>query len=103
WLGWRRHLHAAHGIDVRSRLHAADWLAGRGRPSSDPAAAINRSKPIRWQEFVSALDAVAVMPGMEVMTTFVLGGHRKPAYRALMGCLREADDYGLIVVDGESG
>jgi hypothetical protein len=107
WLGWRRHLHAAHGIDVRSRLHAADWLAGRGRPSSDPAAAINRSKPIRWQEFVSALDAVAVMPGMEVMTTFVLGGHRKPAYRALMGWidrrLREADDYGLIVVDGESG
>jgi len=107
WLGWRRHLHSAHGIDVRSRLHAADWLAGRGRPSSDPTAAINRSKPVRWQEFVSALDAVAVMPGVEVMTTFVLGGHRKPAYRALTSWidqrLREADDYGLIVVDGESG
>jgi hypothetical protein len=107
WLGWRHHLHLAHGIDVRSRLHATDWLAGRGRPSSDPAAAINRSKPVRWKEFVSALDAVAVMPGMEIMTTFVRGGYRKPAYRALMGWidrrLREADDYGLIVVDGESG
>jgi Protein of unknown function (DUF3800) len=107
WLGWRRHLHAAHGIDVRTRLHAADWLAGRGRPSSDHAAAINRSKPIRWREFVSALDAVAAMPGVEVMTTFTPHDRRKPPYRALMGqidrYLRRADDYGLVILDGESG
>lgn len=107
WLGWRRHLRAVHGIDVRSRLHAADWLAGRGRPSGDPGAMINRSKPLRWREFVSALDAVAAMPGVEVMTTFARGDHRKPPYRALMGWidrrLRETDDHGLIVLDGESG
>jgi hypothetical protein len=28
WLSWRRHLHSTHRIDVQSRLHAADWLAG---------------------------------------------------------------------------
>ncbi len=107
WLGWRRHLRAVHEIDVRSRLHAADWLAGRGRPSGDPESAINRSKPVRWREFVSALDTVAVMPGVEVMTTFAPGDRRKPPYRALMNWidwrLRETDDYGLIVLDGESG
>jgi hypothetical protein len=46
--------------------------------------------------------AVAVMPGMGVMTTSVLGGHREPAYRALMGWidrrLGEVDDYGLVLV-----
>ncbi len=107
WLGWRRHLRAVHGIDVRSRLHAADWLAGRGRPSDDPGAVINRSKPVRWREFVSALDAVAAMPGVEVMTSFASGDRHKPPYRALMHWidlrLREADDHGLIVLDGESG
>jgi hypothetical protein len=107
WLGWRRHLHTVHRIDVLSRLHAADWLAGRGRPSSDPDATINRSKPVRWREFVSALDAVAVMPGIEVMTTFARGDHRKPPYRALMNWidrrLREGEDHGLIILDGESG
>jgi hypothetical protein len=107
WLGWRRHLHSAHGIDVRSRLHAADWLAGRGRPSGEAGAAIDRSKPIRWREFVSALDAIAAMPGVQVMTTFTLGDRRKPPYRALMGWidqrLREVDDHGLIVLDGEGG
>jgi hypothetical protein len=107
WLGWRRHLHSAHGIDVRARLHAADWLAGRGRPSSDSEAAINCSKPIRWREFVSALDAVAAMPGVRVMTTVMSGDRRKPPYRALMRqidqFLREADDHGLIILDGESG
>jgi hypothetical protein len=106
WLGWRRHLHATHGVGVRARLHATDWLAGRGRPSSDPAAAINHSKPIRWREFVSALDAVAAMPGVQVMTTSTPGDHRKPTYRALMGGidqrLRIADDHGLIVLDGEN-
>jgi hypothetical protein len=107
WLGWRRHLHTVHGIDVRSRLHAADWLAARGRPASDLGAAINRSKPIRWREFVSALDAVAAMPGVEVMTSFAAGDRRKPPYRGLMDWidrrLREADDHGLVIVDGESG
>ncbi len=107
WLGWRRHLRAVHGIDVRSRLHAADWLAGRGRPSGDPGAVINRSKPVRWQEFVSALDAVAAMPGVEVMTSFASGDRHKPPYRALMNLidlrLREADDHGLVVLDGEGG
>jgi hypothetical protein len=106
WLGWRRHLRTVHGIDVRSRLHAADWLAGRGRPSSDPGATINQSKPVRWREFVSALDAIAAMPGVEVMTASARGDHRKPPYRALMHWidrrLREADDHGLIVLDGES-
>jgi hypothetical protein len=107
WLGWRRHLRAVHGIDVRSRLHAADWLAGRGRPSDDPGAAINRSKPIRWQEFVSALDAIAAMPGVEVMTSFAPDDRHKPPYRALMDWidlrLREANDHGMVVLDGESG
>ncbi|MGA2165524.1 MAG: DUF3800 domain-containing protein [Solirubrobacteraceae bacterium] len=107
WLGWRRHLHSAHGIDVRVRLHAADWLAGRGRPSDDSAAAINRSKPIRWREFVSALDAIAAMPDVQVMTVVARGDRRKPPYRSLMVWidrrLREADDHGLIVLDGESG
>ena len=107
WLRWRRHLRAAHGIDVRFRLHAADWLAGRGRPSSDPAAVINRSKAVRWQEYVSALDAIAAMPDVEVMTAFKRGDHRKPSYRAFMTWidehLRETDDHGLVVLDGENG
>lgn len=107
WLGWRRHLHAAHQIDACRRLYAADWLAGRGRPSSDPGALINRSKPLRWREFVAALDAVAAMPGVEVMTSFARGGRRKPPYRALMEWidrrLRSCDEHGLIVIDGESG
>jgi len=107
WLGWRRHLRAVHGIDVRSRLHAADWLAGRGRPSGDPGAVINRGKPVRWQEFVSALDAIAAMPGVEVMTSFASGDRHKPPYRALMNWidlrLREADDHGVVVLDGEGG
>jgi hypothetical protein len=105
--GWRRHLRVVHGIDVRSRLHAADWLAGRGRPSDDPGAAINRSKPLRWQEFVSALDLVAGMPGVEVITSFASGDRHKPPYRALMNWidlrLREVDDHGLVVIDGEGG
>ena len=41
------------------------------------------------------------------MTTFAPGDRRKPPYRALMNWidwrLRETDDYGLIVLDGESG
>jgi Protein of unknown function (DUF3800) len=107
WLDWRRHLQAAHGIDVQQRLHAVDWLAGRGRPSSDPDAAINHRKTLRRREFASALDAIAAMPGVEIMTTCAQGSRRKPTYRALMETidqrLRDADEYGLIVIDGDNG
>lgn len=107
WLDWRRHLQAAYQVDVQQRLHAVGWLAGRGRPSSNPKAAINHSKPIRWREFACALEAIAKMPGVEIMMTFAPGDPRRPTYRALMERidqrLRDTGDHGLIVIDGENG
>jgi hypothetical protein len=68
WLAWRRHLHSVHAVDARRRLHATDWVAGRGRPSDDPEAVLNRSKPVRWQEYVAALHALAGAPDLQVLT-----------------------------------
>lgn len=59
WLAWRRHLLEEHDVDVRRRLHATDWVAGRGRPSSDERAGLNRNKPLRWREYVHALNAIS--------------------------------------------
>lgn len=47
WLGWRRSLWAEHGVDVQYRLHATDWVAGRGRPATDSSSRLNSSKPAR--------------------------------------------------------
>jgi hypothetical protein len=33
WLGWRRRLQNDYGVDVDYRLHANEWVAGRGRPA----------------------------------------------------------------------
>jgi hypothetical protein len=106
WLAWRRHLLVTYDIDVKRRLHAADWVAGRGRPSDDPQSEINSRKPTRWQEYVAALRAVGAMPRVEVATVALAGDLRKPAYRLLMGWIEElllaADDWGLVVIDGDN-
>ncbi len=106
WLGWRRHLHTTHDVEVRTRLHAADWVAGRGRPSRDTAAAINVRKPIRWQEYVRALGTISAMPEVKVVTVAAVGDQRKPAYRVLMywieELLRAGEDWGLVVIDGDN-
>lgn len=106
WLGWRRDLLATHDVEVRTRLHAADWVTGRGRPSSDAAAPINVRKPIRWHEYVRALGTIAAMPDVEVMTVAAVGDQRKPAYRVLMHWIEElllaVDDLGLVVIDGDN-
>lgn len=107
WLNWRRHLREAHGVDARRRLHATDWVAGRGRPSDDPASILNQSKPARWRKYVAALRALAATPDLQVLTVCRPGVDRQATYRILMRWIDEmlasTGEHGLIVVDGENG
>jgi hypothetical protein len=105
WLTWRRSLRDLHGVDVQYRLHATDWVAGRGRPAVHPRSALNRSKPMRWEAYVAALVTLRVTPGLQVLTVARPGSDRRSAYRVLM---RWIDDlltadraHGLVVLDGE--
>jgi hypothetical protein len=106
WLAWRRWLRDEHGVDAEYRLHATDWVAGRGRPSRDPRAALNRSKPARWHVYVSALDTLAATQELVVLTVARPGNDRAAAYRMLMrrieGFLAAQGQHGLVVVDGDS-
>ena len=106
WLAWRRRLHDEHDIDVQYRLHATDWVAGRGRPAEDPRAVVNRSKPLRWRTYVAALDVLAAMPDTMVLTVSYPGVDRAGAYRYLMRALEDVlttrRDRGMVVLDGES-
>jgi hypothetical protein len=106
WLDWRRRLYDEHGVDVVYRLHATEWVAGRGRPVKDPHAGVNRNKPTRWQIYVSALDAVAEIPDLVVLTSIRAGADRAAAYRELMSQIEQLlsieQQHGLIVMDGES-
>lgn len=106
WLAWRRRLHAEHGVDVDYRLHATNWVAGRGRPATDPHALVNRRKPVRWQVYVSALGTLASMRSLLVFTVARDGNDRAATYRALVERLEEflslRGDCGLVVMDGDS-
>jgi hypothetical protein len=106
WLGWRRSLRAEHGVDIQYRLHATDWIAGRGRPATDPRSILNRSKPARWQAYVSALDVLGGVAGLRLLTVARPGSDRATAYRVLMhrieGFLATEEEQGLVVVDGDS-
>jgi len=106
WLAWRRWLHQEHGVDVDYRLHATHWVAGRGRPSKDADAVLNRSRSARWSTYVSALDALAAMSEIVVLTVAQTGVDRMAAYRVLMeqlGSLLVArGDYGMAILDGDS-
>lgn len=105
WLMWRGALRDAHGVNPRYRLHATDWVAGRGRPADDPRSPLNRSKPLRWQAYVAALDVLAAIPDLTVLTVSRPGCDRAGTYRLLMeridGLLRTEDDRGIVIVDGE--
>jgi len=106
WLTWRRSLRDLHGVDVRYRLHATDWVTGRGRPAQDPSSSLNRSKPARWSAYVTALDALAATPELAVLTVSRPGVDRAATYRLLMHSidrlLRNTRDHGLVVIDGEN-
>lgn len=106
WLAWRRRLHFQHDIAIDYRLHANEWVAGRGRPAKDPHATVNRNKPTRWQTYLSALEALAEIPSLSVLTVAGPGPERAAAYRRLMlrieRFLSVQREQGLIVVDGES-
>ncbi|HKG38633.1 MAG TPA: DUF3800 domain-containing protein [Conexibacter sp.] len=106
WLAWRRKLHFQHDIPIDYRLHANEWVAGRGRPAKDPHATVNRSKPTRWQIYLSALEVLAEIPSLSVLTVAGPGPDRAAAYRQLMlrieRFLSVQREHGLIVVDGES-
>jgi hypothetical protein len=106
WLAWRRWLRDEHGVDVAYRMHATEWVAGRGRPSKDADAVLNRSKPARWNIYVSALDALAQLPDLVVLTVAGPGRDRAAAYRKLVRqmerLLAVERTHGLIVVDGDS-
>jgi Protein of unknown function (DUF3800) len=104
WLAWRKRLSDEHGVDVDYRLHATEWVAGRGRPSKDPSAVLNRSKPARWQTYVSALDGLAELPDMKVLSVAGPGRERAAVYRQLMHqmerLLAVEQTQALVVVDG---
>jgi hypothetical protein len=106
WLAWRRQLHAEHGVDVNYRLHAINWVSGRGRPTPDPRAVVNRSRAARWRIYVSALDVLAAIPGLVVLTVARPDRERADTYRQLMqridSLLATHGRHGLIVVDGDS-
>jgi Protein of unknown function (DUF3800) len=106
WLAWRRQLREEHGVDVQYRLHATDWVAGRGRPAEKPGAGVNRSKSLRWKLYVAALDVLAAMPSIVVLTVSRPGTDRTAAYRVLMRELERLltmeEDHGMVVLDGES-
>lgn len=106
WLAWRRLLRDTHGVDVRYRLHATDWVAGRGRPAQDVGSQLNRSKPLRWHAYVAALDALAASPDLAVLTVSRPGTDRAATYRILMRrideWMRAEGDRGMVVIDGES-
>jgi hypothetical protein len=106
WLAWRRRLHCRHDVAIDYRLHANEWVAGRGRPAKDPHAPVNRNKPARWQIYVSALEALAQIPDLAVLTVARQGPDRAAAYRHLIQGIERflsvQREYGLIVVDGES-
>jgi len=105
WLAWRRWLRDEHGVDVDYRLHATHWVAGRGRPAMESPSLLNRNKPARWSAYVSALDALAAMPELVVLTVARPGIDRSAAYRVLMrgldALLAERGDYGMVILDGE--
>lgn len=105
WLAWRRHLRDVHGVSVLYRLHATDWVAGRGRPSQDLDGEINRSKPLRWREYLGALEALASTTELRVLTVCRPGSDRAATYRILMRWIDELlaaeNDHGLLIVDGD--
>jgi len=105
WLGWRRRLHDDYGVDVDYRLHANEWVAGRGRPAKDAHALVNRNKPARWQIYVAALDALAKIPGLVVLTVAQAGSDRAAAYRELIRRIErfiaKERTHALVIVDGD--
>ncbi len=106
WLAWRRRLRREHGVDVDYRLHATAWVAGRGRAATNPRSDLDRSRPARWREYVSALQALAVEPSLSIVTVTHPGVDRPSAYRLLLRritvLLDDAGSYGLVVVDGDN-
>lgn len=106
WLTWRRQLREVHGVDVQYRLHATDWVAGRGRPAEGPHSVLNRSKSARWEVYVAALDVLASMPELQVLTVHHPGSGREAAYRLLMrrleALLEPESEQALVVIDGAS-
>jgi hypothetical protein len=106
WLAWRRRLRDEHGVDVQFRLHATEWVAGRGRPANDPRSVLNRSKPARWHVYMAALDVLAAMPDLTIHTVARAGADRAAAYRVLMRrierFLASREQNGLVVLDGDS-
>lgn len=105
WLAWRRRLHDEHGVDVQYRLHATAWVAGRGRAATVPQSELDRSKPARWREYVAALQALAAEPDLVILTVAKDGADRAGTYRLMRhinSLLENADDHGLVVVDGDN-
>ncbi|MGN6188469.1 MAG: DUF3800 domain-containing protein [Conexibacter sp.] len=103
---WRRRLREEHGVDVDYRLHATEWVTGRGRPSKDPGAVLNHSKPAHWQVYVSALHMLAELPELMVLAVAGPGKDRAAVYRLLMGQMERVlavqRTHGLVVMDGDS-
>jgi len=102
WLAMRAELRERWQIPVRKELHAVDFLAGRGNPSL--TASWNRRREARLEAGGTIVRTLSILP-VSWRVCYVDGQDRKAAYAAgladLERALVRADDYALIMVDGD--
>ncbi len=110
WLSLRRALYRDHQIPADYELHASKFVGGRGNPSRDPNW--NRMKHLRSLVAEQALMAISASHHLRVGTVHRRDTGRRHAhsdaaaslYAGLVNHidarLRTADEFGLIVVDG---
>lgn len=102
WLDARKSIRDTFSIPVRWELHAVDFLAGRGNPSTDPMWNRNRSNRLQVAEyFVQTLN---VMP-INWMVFYSRTRRRSATYRSALTQINHrlsiADQRALIMIDGD--
>jgi hypothetical protein len=110
WIDLRKELYATYQIPPATELHAAEFVGGRGRPSTNPK--VNRSKAARGQAMSRALQAIGENSDIAIGTLYRKTTATGPAYAAqraavydkllahLDARLAAADEFGLIFMDG---
>ncbi|MGL4177124.1 MAG: DUF3800 domain-containing protein [Dermatophilaceae bacterium] len=110
WIDLRKELYATHKIPPATELHAAQFVGGRGRPSTD--SAVNASKAARREVMTRALKAIGENPDIVLGTVYRKTTTTGPAYarqrvavyekllQHLDARLVKADEFGMIFMDG---
>jgi hypothetical protein len=106
WLKFRQWLYRQHEVPSRYELHAYQWIPAKGPdPVPDkPTALINRSTGLRREVARKALQTLASMDGVAVVTSRHPGAVKSDAYAALLKAvdteLASRGDWALVITDG---